>query len=110
MRQASGTFWGAVGVRARAGAWPRAETILMGGAALVVSALVLLPVGMLLFTSLRVEEFGEPSYFSVKKYTEFVASPRILRSIGNTLIVSTGATLVAGAFGIALAWIHARTN
>ncbi len=82
----------------------------MGGAVLVVSALVLLPVGMLLYTSLRVEEFGEPSYFSLKKYTEFVLAPRILRSIGNTLIVSTGATLVAGAFGIALAWVHARTN
>lgn len=96
--------------RSRAGAWPRAETVLMGGAVLVVSVLVLLPVAVLLYTSLRVEEFGETPYFSLKNYSEFVVSPRILRSIGNTLIVSTGATLVAGAFGIALAWIHARTN
>jgi iron(III) transport system permease protein len=84
--------------------------VLTGGAGLVVAALVLLPVGMLLYTSVRVEEFGEPGYFSLQKYTEFVLSPRILRSIGNTLVVSTGATLVAGAFGVALAWTHARTN
>jgi iron(III) transport system permease protein len=76
----------------------------------LVSALVLVPVAMLLYTSVRVEEFGEPAYFSLKNYTEFVLSPRILRSIGNTLVVSTGATLVAGFFGITLAWIHARTN
>lgn len=88
----------------------RAETVVTGAASLVMAMLVLLPVGMLLFTSIRVEEFGEPPYFSLKNYTEFVASPRILRSIANTLIVSTGATLVAGFFGIALAWIHARTD
>lgn len=109
-RDLTGTF--GVGVRAggRAAAWLRAETLCMGGAALLMSALVVVPVGMLLFTSFRIEEFGEPSYFSLKNYTEFVVSPRILRSIGNTLIVSTGATLVAAIFGIALAWIHARTD
>ena len=97
-------------MRARAAAWLHAETLLTGGGGLLVSALVLVPVGMLLYTSLRVEEFGEAAYFSLVKYTEFVLSPRILRSIANTLIVSTGATLIAGAFGIALAWIHARTD
>jgi len=91
-------------------AWVRAETLFMGGATLLMAVLVLLPVGMLLFTSIRIEEFGEASYFSLKNYTEFVVSPRILRSIGNTLLVSTGATLVAALFGISLAWIHARTN
>ncbi len=109
MREVTGSFWKGGG-RGYARAWPPAETVLMGGAGLLVSALVLLPVGMLLYTSLRVEEFGEPSFISLKNYTEFVVSPRILRSIGNTLIVSTGATLVAGTFGIALAWIHARTH
>ncbi len=89
---------------------PSAETLVSGGVGLLVAALVLLPVGMLLFTSLRVEEFGEAAYFSLANYTDFVLSPRILRSIGNTLIVATGATLVAAAFGISLAWIHARTD
>ena len=98
------------GARARATAWLHAETILTGAGGLLVGILVLLPVGMLLYTSLRVEEFGEAAYFSLAKYTEFVLSPRILRSIANTLIVSTGATLIAGAFGVALAWIHARTD
>jgi iron(III) transport system permease protein len=110
MAREGATTFGAAAVRARARVWPGTETLVLGGAGLAVSALVLLPVGMLLFSSLRIEEFGEPSYFSLKNFTEFVVSPRILRSIGNTLIVSTGATLVAGIFGIALAWIHARTN
>jgi iron(III) transport system permease protein len=96
--------------RARVFRWPGAESVLVAGAGVLVSALVLVPVAMLLYTSLRVEEFGEPAYFSLKNYTEFVLAPRILRSIGNTLVVSTGATLVAGFFGITLAWIHARTN
>ena len=94
----------------RGARWPGAESVFTAGAGLLVSALVLLPVAMLLYTSLRVEEFGEAAYFSLTNYTEFVVSPRILRSIGNTLIVSTGATVVAGFFGITLAWIHARTN
>jgi len=98
----------AAGSRARR--WLRAETVLTAGAGLVVAALVLLPVGMLVYTSLRVEEFGETAYFSLEKYTEFVFAPRMLRSIGNTLLVSTGATLLAGLFGIVLAWTHARTN
>jgi iron(III) transport system permease protein len=109
-RDLTGPLGVAVGARGRAATWLRAETLLMGGAALLMSVLVLVPVGMLLFTSLRIEEFGEPGYFSLKNYTEFVVSPRILRSIGNTLIVSTGATLVAGVFGVILAWIHARTD
>jgi iron(III) transport system permease protein len=97
-------------VRAVTEGWPGGEGLVTGGAVLLVSALVLLPVGMLLYTSLRVEEFGETPYFSLRNYTEFVASPRILRSIGNTLLVSTGATLVAAFFGVTLAWIHARTD
>ncbi len=111
MARDTSAAWGAgAAVRGRARVWPRAETLVLGGAGVVVSVLVLLPVGVLIFSSLRIEEFGEPSYFSLKNYTEFVLSPRILRSIANTLLVSTGATLVAGAFGITLAWIHARTN
>jgi iron(III) transport system permease protein len=86
------------------------ESLLVAGAGVLVAALVLLPVGMLLWTSLRIEEFGEAAYFSPKNYTEFVLSPRILRSISNTLVVSAGATLIAGIFGIVLAWVHARTN
>jgi iron(III) transport system permease protein len=89
---------------------PRAEAVLTAGAGLVVSALVLAPVAMLLYTSVRSEDFGEPAVFSLRNYTEFVASPRIVRSILNTLVVSTGATLVAALFGVTLAWIHARTN
>ena len=110
MRDAAAVPSGAVVARSRARAWLQAETLFTGGAGLVVAALVLLPVGMLVYTSLRVEEFGEAAYFSLEKYTDFVFSPRILRSIGNTLLVSTGATLVAGTFGILLAWTHARTN
>ena len=91
-------------------AWPGVEALVTGGAGVLVGALVLVPIAMLAYTSLRVEEFGEPGYFSLKNYLEFVLSPRILRSIGNTLIVSTGATLIAACFGIALAWIHARTD
>jgi len=99
-----------VAVRRRARAWLGTEALLTGGTGVVVAALVLIPVAMLLYTSLRVEEFGEAPYFSLEKYTEFVLSPRILRSIGNTLLVSAGATLLAGTFGTALAWTHARTN
>ncbi len=110
MAQERATAFGAAAVRGHARVWPRTETLVLGGAGVVVSFLVLLPVGVLLFSSLRIEEFGEPAYFSLKNFTEFVLSPRILRSIANTLLVATGATLVAGAFGITLAWIHARTN
>ncbi len=75
-----------------------------------VAALILLPVATLFVSSIRVEVYGEPSYFSLSHFRFFLGTPRMLRSLGNTLVLAAGTTLVAGALGLALAWLHGRTD
>ncbi len=75
-----------------------------------VSALILLPVCMLFLSSIRVEVYGEPSYFSLSHFRFAVTTPRMLRSLSNTLVLAAGTTVLAGGLGLALAWLHGRTN
>lgn len=78
--------------------------------ALVVSVLILLPLAMLLRGSFMIEEFGQDPYFTLKNYATFLNEPRLLRSLGNTVQVAIGATLLATLVGVTLAWIAARTD
>jgi iron(III) transport system permease protein len=75
-----------------------------------VAALTLLPVATLFLSSVRVEVYGEPTHFSLSHFGFFFGTPRMLRSLGNTLVLAAGTTVVAGALGLALAWLHGRTN
>ncbi|HEY7676784.1 MAG TPA: iron ABC transporter permease [Candidatus Methylomirabilis sp.] len=75
-----------------------------------VAALTLLPVATLFLSSVRVEVYGEPTHFSLSHFGFFFGTPRMLRSLGNTLVLAAGTTVVAGTLGLALAWLHGRTN
>jgi len=103
-----------MGIRGRpgrhAGGGAGLEGAVVSSLALGVSALILLPVGTLFASSIRVEVYGEPAYFSLSHFRFFFATPRMLRSLGNTLVLASGATALAGALGLALAWLHGRTN
>ncbi len=99
------TPWNPGGYR---GSGPEGAVVL--SLSLGVAALILLPVATLFLSSIRVEAYGEPSYFSLSHFRFTLGTPRMLRSLGNTLLLAAGTTLVAGTLGLALAWLHGRTN
>jgi iron(III) transport system permease protein len=91
------------------GSLPTAEHLLLGGSALVCCLLVLYPLAILLVSIFRVDVFGEESRWTLENFA-FLVAPSTLSAGLNTLLVAGGATLLAGAIGISLAWINARTN
>lgn len=89
--------------------WLSVEAIVLGLTALLVVFLVMYPLTILLVSTLRVDIFGQASYWTIENFA-WLATPPILSSIANTIVVSTGATLLATVVGVALAWLSARTN
>src|SRR6266540_1406770 len=100
----------ALGARARrVGARLNAEHLILGASALICCVLVLYPLLILLFSTFRVDIFGQESYWTLENFA-FLASGPIVSATINTMIASIGATLLAGLLGISLAWINCRTN
>ena len=75
----------------------------------MVSTLVLLPVGALLYGSLRTAAPGVEGSFTLDNYAQLL-SPRFLASLQNTLIVSISSTILCMLFGAFLAFLVARTD
>src|SRR6266508_1309794 len=97
-----------IGAR-RAGLRLSAEHLILGGTTLLCCFLVLYPLLILFFSLFRVDVFGQESYWTLENFT-FLVSGAMIGSTLNTIIVSVGATLLAAALGISLAWTNARTN
>jgi iron(III) transport system permease protein len=85
------------------------ESLVLGFVALLVCCLVLYPLLILFFSIFRVDIFGQTSYWTLENFP-FLVSDSMLKSILNTLVISTGGTLLATVVGVALAWINARTD
>jgi iron(III) transport system permease protein len=99
-----------VGTRVRTrGVRFSAEHLVLGGTTVVCCFLVLYPLLILLFSMFRVDIFGQESYWTLENFA-FLASGPMISSTVNTVVVSLGATLVAGCLGVSLAWINVRTN
>lgn len=77
---------------------------------LFVGFIVLYPLVTMIHGSFqRVDDWGEPIGYSLQNYARLL-SPRLLAIFWNTLVVSFGTCVLAGALGISLAWISARTD
>lgn len=77
----------------------------------IVGAAVLLPLFTLVVSSFRVlDPFGFGTTWGLDNYRIMVTDHVIPKAFVNTLIICTGATVVATFFGVSLAWINARTN
>lgn len=83
----------------------RAEWAVQQGVLLVAAALVLYPLGWLLYAS-----FTPQGRWSVGAYRVLAADPQLFRSFLNTVGVATGATGLALVFGVPLACLAARTD
>lgn len=80
-------------------------------ASILIAVVVLLPLAALVVSSFRVlDGFGFSSHWGLGNYQAMYEDRLIFRAFINTLLISTGATLIATIFGVSLAWINARTN
>jgi iron(III) transport system permease protein len=74
--------------------------------AMVVTPLIALIVGSFLV----LDDLGFGTEWGLDNYREMFQGHVIRRAFFNTLLVSTGATLLASFMGVTLAWLNARTN
>ena len=87
------------------------ESIATVVVSVVVAAAVILPLLTLVVSSFQViDSSGFDSTWGFANYTKLFTDRVIPKAFVNTLIVSAGATVLATFFGVALAWINARTN
>lgn len=76
----------------------------------VTCILILYPIGVLIFNSFTISEWGKPDIYTLDNYARIFGTDRFLIALKNSLIISFATTALAGFLGIALAWITARTN
>ena len=87
-----------------------AEKFVMLAVTAIICTMILYPIGVLIYKSFTISEWGKPVVYTLSNYAKIFTTDRYLLAIWNSLIVSLGTTAFAGALGIVLAWITARTN
>ena len=88
-----------------------AQFVTLAGCVFIVAYLALIPLGMLLFNSIRSAPPGEPgAVFTIKNYLEAYIDPNFLFLLKNSIIYGIGNCLLTFFFGTTLAWIYERTN
>lgn len=87
------------------------ENILTLSVSLVVAVAVILPLLTLFVSSFLVlDESGFDTEWGLENYRLLFTDHIIPKAFLNTLIISSGSTLLATVLGVSLAWINARTN
>jgi iron(III) transport system permease protein len=74
-----------------------------------VAYLVLSPLAMLLYGSIRTAPPGAPGAFTLANFRE-ILNPRYLTSLENTLVLGVSAAFICTAVGTCLAWLVFRTD
>ncbi len=78
---------------------------------IIVAVAVILPLLVLVVSSFRVlDPGGFDTVWGLDNYKTLYTDRVIPKAFANTLIVCAGSTVIATFFGVALAWINARTN
>ena len=77
----------------------------------IVAAAVLLPLFALVVSSFQVmDSSGFDTTWGLDNYRTLYTDRIIPKAFVNTLVISTGSTILATLLGVSLAWINARTN
>ena len=78
---------------------------------IIVATAVLLPLFTLVVSSFRVlDAEGFDTFWGLDNYRTMFTDRIIPKAFVNTLLISTGSTVLATVLGVSLAWINARTN
>ena len=84
-----------------------AERLALWGTLAALALLVLYPLGMLVLRSFQDEDLAG---FTLANYVEVFQTPELLQTLGNSLLIASGATVLSVLLGVSLAWINARTD
>lgn len=85
--------------------------MILVGSVLIVAYLALIPLGMLLFNSVRSAPPGEKgAFFTFKNYLEAYLDPEFFPLLKNSFVYGIGTCFLTFFLGTSLAWIHERTN
>jgi iron(III) transport system permease protein len=88
-----------------------AQFLVLMGCVFIVAYLALIPLGMLLFNSIRSAPPGEPgAFYTFKNYIEAYIDEDFFFLMRNSVIYGIGNCLLTFFLGTSLAWIYERTN
>jgi iron(III) transport system permease protein len=81
------------------------------GCVFIVAYLALIPLGTLLFNSIRSAPPGEKgAFYTLKNYLEAYLDPEFFPLLKNSFIFGIGSCLLTFFLGTSLAWLYERTN
>tara|TARA_R110002110_G_scaffold85816_2_gene223536 strand:- start:123320 stop:125071 length:1752 start_codon:yes stop_codon:yes gene_type:complete len=87
------------------------ENLITFVVAIIVAGAVIVPLAVLFVSSFKVlDPLGWDTTWGFGNYVEMFTDRIIPKAFLNTLIISSGSTILATFLGVSLAWINARTN
>lgn len=87
------------------------QFVIVSGCIFVAAYLALIPLGMLLFNSVRSALPGrEGAFFTLKNYIEAYLDPSFFPILKNSILYGIGVCLTTFILGTTMAWIYERTN
>jgi iron(III) transport system permease protein len=92
--------------------WPNipSDRIVQVLASAFVCAIILLPMGVILQQALSVEGLDGTRELGLGNFARAFQTPVFLNAVTNTIVISTGTTLLASLVGVSLAWFVTRTD
>ncbi|MFC1868427.1 ABC transporter permease [Thermodesulfobacteriota bacterium] len=88
--------------------WPQMS--IMAIMLVVVGVMTLYPLGMIIFGSLRSSMPGEPGYFTLDGYRQFLSDPGILMALWNSFAIAGVRTLISMILAVFFCWVIVRTD
>jgi iron(III) transport system permease protein len=89
---------------------PRPNTLFLLAVTVVVAYLVLTPLVMLIWNSLKTTPPGVPGPITLGNFTNAYFDPTLYPLMANSFLYAAGSTLLAFFFAFAMAWLVERTN
>jgi len=88
--------------------WPQITimAVMLG----VVAVMTLYPLGMILFGSFRSSAPGEPGYFTLEGYREFLSDPGVLMALWNSFAIAGVRTVISMVLAVFFCWVIVRTD
>ena len=87
------------------------QFVILAVCVLIVAYLALIPLGMLIFNSIRSAPPGtKEAFFTLKNYLEAYLDPEFFPLLKNSFIFGFGSCLLTFCTGATLAWLYERTN
>ena len=89
---------------------PQSDTLFLICVTALVVYLVLTPLGMLIWNSLKTTPPGLPGELTFANFTKAYSDPTLYPLLVNSLLFATGSTLFAFVLAFMMAWLVERTN